>query len=284
MPLRGLTGRGRVRPRPAYIVDLGPPPPVYAAYALPAPAFVPIPAYVVAPDFIAPPANNVYFQNIHNTTVINEINRQTVELARAPRGSSAAAVGIGAVAGAAAGLSVSRVALPPALQQSAMVPGNALPGNGGAAGAFPQRQGSFADPGIAPSGQPGPQQARPALGQPLSGQSGQPLPQQANRLGQPRQGAVPAPSQQGLAAPAGQGMPQPVNRFVRRPQGTPAAAQPLQRDSSPDSVQPTPGLAPAAPPQQALRQRQPMQQPSRQQADQRRASRQSQLQQQQAFR
>lgn len=274
-------------PRPAYIVDLGPPPPVYAAYALPAPAFVPIPAYVVAPDFIAPPPNNVYFQNIHNTTVINAINQQNVELARAPRGPSATAVGVGAVAGAAAGLAVSRVALPPALQQRAVVPGTALPGNGGTAGAFPQRQGAFANPGIGPNGQPGLQQGRPALGQPLPGQNGQPLPQQANRPGQPvqpRQGAVLGPSQQGLAAPPGQGTPQPVDRFARPTQGNPAASKPRQRDSFPASGQPTPGLAPAASPQQAVRQRQPMQQPSRQQADQQRVSRQSQMQQQQAFR
>ncbi|MGU3469128.1 caspase domain-containing protein, partial [Methylobacterium sp. C33D] len=86
-------------PPPAYLVALAPPPPVYGHYVLPAPPVVPVPAYVSAPAYVAPPPNNVLFQNIHNTTVIEQINRQNTAI-QAP---AAAAGGAGALAGAALG-------------------------------------------------------------------------------------------------------------------------------------------------------------------------------------
>ncbi len=287
-------------PPPAYIVDLAPPPPVTIAYALPAPAFVPIPTYVVAPAYIAPPPNNVYFTNIHNTTVINEINQQTIRFSQERRGASPLAVGAGAVAGAAAGAAIARVALPPALQQRAAAPANPTP-NGPAGADARLNRGILPGPGQPPMvppngiqqatrpGQPGPlnppqQQgsapnARGALGQPLPGQNGQPLPQQANRPGQPtptgapsaRPGQPPLPQQ--AARPGG---PQP-DPAVRLPQGNgpvppaPAAA----RNAAPDPIarpnaRPS-GNAPGASAQQAVQQRQQLQQ-QRLQADQQRAA------------
>ncbi|GJD71718.1 hypothetical protein MMMDOFMJ_4681 [Methylobacterium gnaphalii] len=241
-------------PRPAYIVDLAPPPPVYVDYALPAPAFVPIPAYVSAPANIAAPPYNVYYRNIHNVTAIDEINRQNVEFSRERRGPSALAVGAGAVAGAAAGLAISRVALPPAVANRAALPGNGPAGMNGPGGRAGVRPGINGNPALAPNGQPvipqqaarpgqpglpgQPQQglapgARPGLGQALPGQNGQPLQQQVNRPGQPGQGLVPDNrlGQPGLPNPNGQVQPQQANR----------PGQPLQ----PGQVQP--GVTPGRP-------------------------------------
>lgn len=268
-------------PRPAYIVDLAPPPPVYVDYALPAPAFVPIPAYVSAPAYIAAPPNNVYYENIHNVTVIDQINRQNLEFSRERRGPSALAVGAGAVAGAAAGLAISRVALPPAVANRAALQGNAPPGVAGPAGAPGLRPGIIGNPGLAPNGQGLPQQAnrpgqpvlpgqppqgiapgaRPGLGQPLPGQNGQPLPQQANRPGQPGQGLVPGnrPGQpgQGLPNPNGQVQPLQANRPGQPLQ--PGQVQPGVTPGRPGVGQGLPGQGGAQPLQQANRPGQPAQ-------------------------
>src|SRR6202011_3958642 len=54
-------------------VVLEPPPPSIGLFVLPQPLFVPIPVYVVAPVNVAPPPNNIIINNIHNTTVINNV-------------------------------------------------------------------------------------------------------------------------------------------------------------------------------------------------------------------
>ena len=217
-------------PPPAYIVELAPPPPPSAYYALPVPAFVPVPTYVVAPAYVAAPPDNVIYEHIHNTTVINEINAAALRPAGAiPPG---AAIGAGAVVGAAAGLAAARVALPPAVaQKAALQPGG--PGQGqfgpglgrpGSPAGQPGLFGKTPQPGQAPPaaglpGQippaglgkaPGPlpgqvpgapaQAAQPGQipGKALPGFGAQPLPQQAARPGAPA--AVTAPGQ----APPGQ--------------------------------------------------------------------------------
>ena len=68
-------------PPPADFVVL--PPPIVAVgigvgigvglFVLPRPAFVPIPAFVRPPVYVAAPPNNIIFNNIHNTTVINNV-------------------------------------------------------------------------------------------------------------------------------------------------------------------------------------------------------------------
>lgn len=102
---------GVLAPRPAYIVDIAPPPPEDELFALPVPLFAPVPAYVIAPAYIVAPPDNVIYQNIHNTVVINEINRRVIER---PRGPSAAAL-VGGAAGLGAAALAARVALPPSL-------------------------------------------------------------------------------------------------------------------------------------------------------------------------
>src|SRR6185437_9831618 len=60
-------------PPPPDFVVLEPPPPPIGLFYLPSPFFVPITAYVSAPAYVRPPQNNIIFNNIHNTTVINNV-------------------------------------------------------------------------------------------------------------------------------------------------------------------------------------------------------------------
>ena len=70
-----------VPPPPPPIYYLPPPPPDFVVLAppfapvglfiLPQPVFVPIPVYCSPPVYVAPPQNSIIFNNIHNTTVIN---------------------------------------------------------------------------------------------------------------------------------------------------------------------------------------------------------------------
>ncbi|WP_430649812.1 caspase family protein [Bradyrhizobium japonicum] len=60
-------------PPPPDFVVLEPPLPVVGLFVLPQPLFVPIPVFVRPPVYVAPPANNIIFNNIHNTTVINTV-------------------------------------------------------------------------------------------------------------------------------------------------------------------------------------------------------------------
>ncbi len=60
-------------PPPDDFVVLEPPPPPIGLFYLPLPLFVPIPDYVVSPEYVSPPPNNIIYNNIHNTTVINNV-------------------------------------------------------------------------------------------------------------------------------------------------------------------------------------------------------------------
>jgi uncharacterized caspase-like protein len=58
-------------PPPPDFVVLAPPFAAVGLFVLPQPLFVPIPVYCRPPVYVAPPPNNIIFNNIHNTTVIN---------------------------------------------------------------------------------------------------------------------------------------------------------------------------------------------------------------------
>jgi uncharacterized caspase-like protein len=60
-------------PPPADFVVLAPPILVVGLFILPRPMFVPMPAFVRPPVYVAAPPNNIIFNNIHNTTVINTV-------------------------------------------------------------------------------------------------------------------------------------------------------------------------------------------------------------------
>src|SRR6202022_4226971 len=57
--------------RPVYFVDLPPPRPPVHAFVLPVPDYSPVPVWVRPPENIAPPPNNIIYNNIHNTVVVN---------------------------------------------------------------------------------------------------------------------------------------------------------------------------------------------------------------------
>ncbi|NVO14371.1 MAG: caspase family protein, partial [Rhodoplanes sp.] len=66
-------------PPPDYVM-LPPPPPPVGLFVLPAPIYRPIPFWARPPVYVAPPPpNNVIYQNIHNTVVINQA-AQTVSV------------------------------------------------------------------------------------------------------------------------------------------------------------------------------------------------------------
>ena len=71
-------------PPPPDFVVLEPPPPSVDFFVLPQPLFVPIPVYVVAPVNVAPPPNNIIYNNIHNPTFIKNVINQPAPAAPAP--------------------------------------------------------------------------------------------------------------------------------------------------------------------------------------------------------
>jgi hypothetical protein len=78
-------------PPPLDFIVLAPPFAPVGLFILPQPMFVPVPAYVAAPVYVAPPPNNIIFNNIHNTTVINN----TINVAPPAQNNIAAAAATG---------------------------------------------------------------------------------------------------------------------------------------------------------------------------------------------
>ncbi len=114
-------------PPPDFIV-LAPPPRPVGIFVLPSPVFVPFPTWINPPHDIVPPPDNIIFNNIHNTTIIN--NPTINENNQAGQGGglttgqklTAGAVGLGAAALA------TKVALPPLLQKRAALQQGKQPG------------------------------------------------------------------------------------------------------------------------------------------------------------
>src|SRR5262249_16174283 len=125
-------------------------------FILPRPYFVPIPAFVRPPLYVAAPRNNIIFNNIHNTTVINTVinNPAPAAAAAAQHGAvgpalpaavsqratliqqgklptpPSASINVNARAGSAA-TTPANLAPNTALQGSTIPKQNALPGAGG---------------------------------------------------------------------------------------------------------------------------------------------------------
>lgn len=199
-------------PPPPDFVALAPPPPVVDLYALPAPAFVPVAAWVLPPRDVAPPENNVIFNNIHNTVVNNTvINNDTVNNSSSTvneASSAPAASGLttgqklaGAAIVAGAGAAALHVALPPSIQKKAAV----LQPQGPATAAK-----VLVGAPVAPSVQP--QTGNTAAGHVLPGINGQPLPT-AGKL----------PAAQGQVPPAKQAQSPQVAPAVHNPTAAAAA-------------------------------------------------------------
>ncbi len=215
-------------PPPEFVVLVAPPPPI-GLFVLPIPIYRPVPVWVSPPRYVAPPpANNIIYNNIHNTVVVNNVtntvsvtNRSgqttTLQPPAAPAPASGQSASGAAHPAAAAGFGPS---LPPSVAQKAVSLQN--PPSGGAAGS--------------PAAAPG----KPGLGQPLPGAQGQPLP------------AVATP---GLAAPSRVTPPAPgkPGRPGAQPSGTPpstsAAVAPAgSATTAPNSPGANPGANPAVKP------------------------------------
>jgi uncharacterized caspase-like protein len=216
-------------PPPPNFVVLAPPPPVVDLYALPAPAFVPVAAWVLPPRDVAPPENNVIFNNIHNTVVNNTvINNETVNNNTVNEtGAAPAAPGLttgqklaGAAVIAGAGAAALHVALPPSIQKKAAVLQPQVPAT---AAKVP------AGSPLAPSAQP--QAGNPASAHVLPGTSGQPLPA-AGKL----------PAAQGQVSPAKQAQsPQAVPGAVLNPAAAAAKLTPLGANNNAHALPGTSG-------------------------------------------
>lgn len=162
-------------PPPSDFVELAPPQPSVDLYVLPAPVYVPVARWVEPPRDVAPPENDIIFNNIHNTvvnnTVVNNttVNNTTVNdngAAPATPGLTTGQKLVGAAVVAGAGAAALHVALPPSVQKKAAVlqkqnpaaAAKAAPGTGAV---------------VAPSVQP---QTGNAVAHVLPGTNGQPLP------------------------------------------------------------------------------------------------------------
>lgn len=114
-------------PPPDFVVLVAPPPPV-DVFVLPTPVFVPIPAFINPPRHIVPPPNDIIFNNIHNTTVINNINttikNETINH-NAQGGLATGQNTAGGTVGAGSAALAARVALPPLLKKRAAMSGQA---------------------------------------------------------------------------------------------------------------------------------------------------------------
>jgi uncharacterized caspase-like protein len=206
---------GFIPPPPPPVFFLPPPPPDFIVLAppiapiglfiLPQPFFVPIPVYVRPPIYVAPPPNNIIFNNIHNTTVINNVINQPPQPGPVAPGTGAPQAGAakGAPGPGGATPSAATAALPPSVAQRAtLIQQGKLPVPPSAAINPAVKQGTPGTPG-APNAAPN--KPLPANASP------QALPK-ANTLPVPgTKGAPPVPS--GAAGPV-PGAPNPSEKFA----------------------------------------------------------------------
>lgn len=168
-------------PPPPDFVTLPPPRPPVDLYVLPEPVFVPVPQWVEPPRDVAPPENNIIFNNIHNSVVNNTVIHENEAVPAAPPGLTTGEKLAGAAVIAGAGAAALHVALPPSVQKKAEAVQKQVPTQTGtptpAAGLVPAPPHSV---------QPRTQQMQtgPVAAHALPGANGEPLPpagQPANR-------------------------------------------------------------------------------------------------------
>ncbi|MHC2468621.1 caspase family protein [Bradyrhizobium embrapense] len=177
-------------PPPPDFVVLPPPPPPIGLFVLPTPFFVAMPAYVAAPAYVVPPQNNIVFNNIHNTTVINTVINNPN-----PTPAQLQAAGVTAAMGGAP------VRAAPQLPAAAMQRAN-LAQPGGPQGATPAQGAAMGAPGATPNATVAPN-ATGAHTLP-GAKNGPPLPQSATAPANPTQqhgAAQPGTVQPGAAQP-----------------------------------------------------------------------------------
>jgi uncharacterized caspase-like protein len=213
-------------PPPPPVFFLPPPPPDFVVlpppivpiglFILPQPYFVPIPVYVQPPNYVVPPPNNVIFNNIHNTTIINNVINQPPQpgpvapgIGAPPPGAAHGTPGPGGTTPAASG-----PALPPSVAQRASLIQQ---------GKLPVPPSAAINPVVKP-GTPG----APAG---LSAMPNKPLPSNLAPETLPKANALPIPGTKGAppVPPGGAArLPNATNPNLRLAPGTtpPAAAAP----------------------------------------------------------
>jgi uncharacterized caspase-like protein len=224
-------------PPPDFIV-LAPPIPVYEEFVLPVPVFVPIARWCEPPRYVAPPPDNVIFNNIHNKVVVNNtVNSTTISSATtqsnghpasgdAVRSSAPSSPKLGSAVAAAAGAGVAaaalNVALPPTIAKK-----QALINTQGPARASTESESR----------------------QPLVGPNGQALPQPKTWRGArtTRAHSSPAPGSPPPAAASfdteGQSLPSFPGKAPAHAISPPAAPQAAQSAPGQPSIAPTTGHA-----------------------------------------
>src|SRR6266404_764839 len=243
-------------PQPVYFVELAPPPPPVYAYILPVPVYSPVPVWINTPEYVAPPPNNVIYNNIHNTVVINNTTNtvtvtnpagqtQTISPpaqspasqpqapvagpqppgAQPPPGGAKSSPGAGIAAAGIAGAGAAALlapSLPPSVAPKAVPVQNTTPPGTQAPGSTP------------PAGTPPAPGKPPVAGQPQPAPS--PVaPWQAQKQAVPEtKGGQPLPGSGGQPLPPANGKP-------------PVAGQP-----QPSPSQPTQPSAPGQPPKPSL--------------------------------
>ncbi len=222
---------GFLPPPPPPVYYLPPPPPDFVVlpppiapvglFILPQPMFVAMPVYVRPPVYVAPPPNNVIFNNIHNTTVINNVINQPppAPTPGAPAGPIAPR-GAGAVP-----------SLPPAVAQRAtLIQQGKLPVPPSATitptvrGGTPTPAPVTVTPNVLPQGLP----KTNAL--PVPGAKGAPPPP-----------PPPPPPAAGGPSPGGK-LIQPVTTPSGTPRGTPSPAPTLPKGAAPVVIPPKPAI------------------------------------------
>ncbi|PAY03644.1 caspase-like domain-containing protein [Bradyrhizobium sp. UFLA03-84] len=218
-------------PPPPDFVVLPPPPPPIGLFVLPTPFFVAMPAYVAAPAYVVPPQNNIVFNNIHNTTVINTVINNPN-----PTPAQLHAAGVTAAMGGAP------VTAAPQLPAAAMQRAN-LARPGGPQGVTPAQGAAMGAPGAAPNAATTPN----AMGAPgahtLPGaKNGPPLPQSAT--------APPTATQQHGAVQPGAAQPGAAQPGTAQPGAKPNAVTPGKPATAmaPANAQPAPPTKPGAAP------------------------------------
>lgn len=179
-------------PPPPDFVVLPPPPPPIGLFVLPTPFFVAMPAYVAAPAYVVPPQNNIVFNNIHNTTVINTVINNPN-----PTPAQLHAAGVTAAMGGAP------VTAAPQLPAAAMQRAN-LTRPGAPQGASPAQGAAMGAPGAAPNAVTPNATGAPGAHTLPGAKNGPPLPQSATAPANPAQqhGTVqPGVAQPGAAQP-----------------------------------------------------------------------------------
>jgi uncharacterized caspase-like protein len=241
-------------PPPPEFVVLAPPPPVIGLFVLPIPIYRPVPVWVRPPAYVAaPPANNVIFNNVHNTVVVNNVtntvtvtNQSGQTKTIAPPAQPAAAQGGPGGAPGQAPVAAIGPSLPPAVAQKAALQSQSPQGGTGPTGSAPATKQAPGQPlplpgAATPGTPPGAKPATPTSpSAAVTPGTGTPAPG-GTKPGTPPGAKPAAPASPSAAVTPGTGTPAPGGT---KP-GTPPGAKPAAPASPSAAV--TPGTGTPAP-------------------------------------